>query len=534
MSSGVQPPAEYAFWRTPDAAITVVYSLALFHEIDFVVNEGYRRIPHGGVEVGVLLFGRGEASRIRIEAFRGIECEHAFGPSFVLSERDLDKLQTQVSSFAADPELAGLEPVGWLVAHSRSAFEMSDREASWFDRFFPEPVKVAVLAKPERFQPTRFAFVVRRQDGELQRAAATDAVILPLAGRSRGPQDGQSEDGLIPSLVAPATPPPRRPATPPEPRREVVQPVPPPVHQAMEPAAPIPEPLPPRPVIPPEPAIPEQVTMPFEKPAVPQAPLVATKASETPTRVVPSHGIETRPLAPSPIVETSPNLPEGEQPALKWPTVPTAPGLPRTVPAVIPAAREQAPAVPLHDETVEMPRIPVPAAREPKPTTPADEIWRQRVEALPLRPAPPAPAPVKLPQISREPGTVTRGLHASASARPRLAFMFLIAALLGCSVGYYAYLQLPAPVIPLTVRPQGGALLVSWPAAQTQHVRDATLQVGPSQRVLLSDAQRSAGEAAVSASGNDIKIELIAHHWPRDSRGIVRFVRSPATAGTTR
>ena len=116
MSSGVKPPAEYAFWRTPDAAITVVYSLTLFHEIDFVVNEGYRRIPHGGVEVGGLLFGRSEASRIRIEAFRSIESEHAFGPSFVLSERDLDRIQIQLSTRAADPELAGLEPVGWLVA----------------------------------------------------------------------------------------------------------------------------------------------------------------------------------------------------------------------------------------------------------------------------------------------------------------------------------------------------------------------------------------------------------------------------------
>ena len=30
---------------------------SLFHEIDFVVNEGYRKIPHGGIEEGGLLFG---------------------------------------------------------------------------------------------------------------------------------------------------------------------------------------------------------------------------------------------------------------------------------------------------------------------------------------------------------------------------------------------------------------------------------------------------------------------------------------------
>jgi len=47
---------EYAYWAIPGAA-TVTYSLPLFYEIDFAVNEGYRKIPHGGIEEGGLLFG---------------------------------------------------------------------------------------------------------------------------------------------------------------------------------------------------------------------------------------------------------------------------------------------------------------------------------------------------------------------------------------------------------------------------------------------------------------------------------------------
>ncbi len=118
MSSSAQPPAEYAFWQKPDTAITVVYSLNLFHEIDFVANEGYRRIPHGGVEVAGLLFGRREASGVRVEAFRSIECEHAFGPSFALSGRDLEGIEIQLKTAERDPELSGLESVGWFVGHS--------------------------------------------------------------------------------------------------------------------------------------------------------------------------------------------------------------------------------------------------------------------------------------------------------------------------------------------------------------------------------------------------------------------------------
>jgi hypothetical protein len=455
-----------------------------------------------------------------------------------------------------------LEPVGWFVAHSRSALEMSDREVLWFDRFFPEPGKVAVLAKPERFQATRFSFVVRGQDGQLQRAAAAHAIILPLTGRARAPQDAQIEDGLIPSVPAPTAPPSARPAAPPQ-STVAAQPVEP--AAPAKPPEPAPSPVFPPPVEPPPPVVsaptperiafapepPPQPAAPPQQPAVPppvvpqtpppvahQSPPPAAKPPDTPSRIVPPppprasppvrpHGLETRPLTPPPATSVPPKTPEREQPSPKWPVVPKAPVPPPvTSPSISPPGGQPAHAA--MDETVEMPRIPVPIAPEVKPATQADQVWRQRVEALPLRPAPPSISPKSHP-IAHEPGTTTRGLDTARSARPRLAFMFLLAALLGCSVGYYAYLQLPPPVIPLSVRPQGDSLVVSWPAAQTAHVNEATLQVGPSQPVLLSPAERSAGQMAVAAHGNDVKIELVAHHWPRDSRGIVRFVR-PATA----
>lgn len=559
MNSGAQTPAEYAFWRTPDAAMTVVYSLALFHEIDFVVNEGYRRIPHGGVEVGGLLFGRKEPSRIRLEAFRGIECEHAFGPSFVLSERDLEKIRTHLSTFTADPELQGLEALGWFVAHSRSALEMSEREVAWFDGFFPEPGKVAVLAKPERFQPTRFSFVVRRQDGQLQHPAATDAIILPLTGRARGPQDGQSEEGMIPSVPAPMPTSPVRAASPvaqsttiarpPEPAAPPAEPItsaPPPVppqaplrvrapesHDAL-PFKPASEPaIPLKPATPPKAPVPEQIPL---RPAEPVSPATASpqsaKLPDTPHQTVPPlHGIETRPLTAPKLAELPSKLPEREQLSPKWPAVPKPAGPQAPVPPAVPAAREQGTNPAMHDETVEMPRVPTLPPRESKPPAQTEQIWRQRVEALPLRPAPHVLAS-KSPQIAREPGIETRGLDVSAAPRPRRPLFFLIAALLGCVVGYFAYLQLPPPVIPLTVKPRGAGLVVSWPATQTEHVSQATLQVGAAQPVSLSPAERSAGQAAVAALGNDIKIELVAHHWPRDSRGIVRFVRSAGSTAT--
>ncbi len=179
-------------------------SLGLFHEIDFQVNEGYRRIPHGGVETGGLLFGRIEGKGTRIEAFRPIECEHASGPSFVLSERDLTALGTQLAAAEKDPELEGLQVVGWFVAHTRSPMRMNERESVLFDQLFPGAGRITLLIRPERFQPTRFGFLVRDAEGRVAGDATEQAIILPLPGRA-----GRSAEGPIASIPAPAQKPPQ-------------------------------------------------------------------------------------------------------------------------------------------------------------------------------------------------------------------------------------------------------------------------------------------------------------------------------------
>lgn len=192
------PDAGYAFWTHPEGSLRIEYSLAVFHEIDFSVGEAFRSIPHGGMEAGGLLFGARTANAVRIEAFRPIQCEHAFGPSFVLSDGDLQALTEQLASSKADPDLNGMERLGWFVAHTRSDLAVNDRELQWFDRLFPEPGKLTVLVKPERFQPTRFAFLMRGKDGQLERDGRNRAIILPLPGRASG-----SANGPVPSVPAP-------------------------------------------------------------------------------------------------------------------------------------------------------------------------------------------------------------------------------------------------------------------------------------------------------------------------------------------
>ncbi len=194
------PVIDYAIWTAPDTAFTVVYSIPLFHEIDFSVNEGYRRIPHGGLEIGGLLFGRAETGSIQIEAYRPIECEHSMGPSFVLSPRDVENLQEQLRKAAQDEELRDLRVLGWFISHSRGELLVSDGEAALFDQLFPGREQTTVLIKPIKFQPTRFSFLLRDASGTLKRDGSQDAIILPLPGRAGRANSTEP----APSIAAPA------------------------------------------------------------------------------------------------------------------------------------------------------------------------------------------------------------------------------------------------------------------------------------------------------------------------------------------
>lgn len=409
MTTSTTPDADYAFWTIPGTAFTVTYSLATFHEIEFVVNEGYRRIPHGGIETGGLLFGRIEAGGVRVESFRPIECEHASGPSLNLSPKDVAGLEAQISSAAGDPELSGLAVVGWFAAHTRSPLKMTEREAQLFNQLFPGPGKITVLVKPERFHPTRFGFLFRDKEGRLLTDATTAAIILPGRGI-------QGTEGPVPSIVAPIDPP----AT-----------------------------------------------------GAPERP-----ASDSLSKPAASKG-ETRPKTePQPEIRVSPDSSGYSS---------------RSVPLNVPSlALEHVP---------DTPSLPMPAAQFP-------EVWNAPGAQLP-------PARLR-PRLDDE----------RKSYGAQFALVLLIAAVLGCCVGYWAYLQLPSAIIPLTVRAQQEKLLVSWPPVQTSTSAFAAIRVDDGEPLALSSTEKQAGQTSVASGADDVKIELIAQHWLRNSRGIVRFIRA--------
>ena len=177
--------APYGEWNSASAPFAIRYSRSLLQKIDFFVGDAYRRIPHGGLEVGGLLYGSMADGALMLVAYQPIECEHSQGPGFVLSEGDLEGLRKQMSEpFREDG--TDLPIAGWFISHCRSELALTPREAELFPELFPEAHAVTLLVKPEKFKATQYGFVVRSAAGTLDETRCQNPFLLPLATRPEG------------------------------------------------------------------------------------------------------------------------------------------------------------------------------------------------------------------------------------------------------------------------------------------------------------------------------------------------------------
>src|SRR5260370_2753117 len=98
-------------WSVPESPVSIEYSLVVIEEIRQAVAEGFQKLSRGGLEVGGILYGSRDGRTVRILGMRPVECEHARGPAFLLSDKDKAALAEQPRS--ADPRLEDMITVGW-------------------------------------------------------------------------------------------------------------------------------------------------------------------------------------------------------------------------------------------------------------------------------------------------------------------------------------------------------------------------------------------------------------------------------------
>ena len=175
--------AEFTFgsWSTPQVDRTIEYPLEVMDEIRAAVCDGMQQLAHGGLEVGGVLFGSRRESSTRILTWRPIVCEHAHGPSLRFSPRDRIELARLLEVAKKDPDLEGLQPIGWFLSHARSDIFLSDSDLEIYNGFFPEPWQIALVLRPSRTGTARAGFFVREADGSLRSESSyQDFAVEPL------------------------------------------------------------------------------------------------------------------------------------------------------------------------------------------------------------------------------------------------------------------------------------------------------------------------------------------------------------------
>ncbi len=158
--------ATFGSWNIAESPIAVEYSLVVIEEIRHAVTEGYQKFSRGGIEVGGVLYGTRENNTVRIMAMRDIVCEHAHGPSFVLSDNDRKELKLQLEREVG--RLPGLQVVGWFLSHTRSEINLSESDQELYKDFFGQPWQVAMVVQPGRAGAMRAGFFVREADGSVK------------------------------------------------------------------------------------------------------------------------------------------------------------------------------------------------------------------------------------------------------------------------------------------------------------------------------------------------------------------------------
>lgn len=111
--------------------------------------EGLGRFRHGGAEIGGVLYGTKRDSVIRILEYRPLECEYAFGPRFILSDRDRARMRELLRLPQREPALAGLVAVGWYHSHTRSPVGLSPRDLELYTMLFPAEWQIALVVRPD-------------------------------------------------------------------------------------------------------------------------------------------------------------------------------------------------------------------------------------------------------------------------------------------------------------------------------------------------------------------------------------------------
>jgi len=174
------PSARSTTWRVPLCPFRIECRAALLGQVRQEVEDAFNS-ARGRQETGGVLYGRNELGCIDIVAYRTLPCEHAMGPGFVLSANDERRLVNLIAACDTDPELKGMQPVGWYHSHIASRIFLSERDRQVHSRYFASSFQVALVLRPSAERATRAGFFFKESSGAMRTDSAYEEFVIESA-----------------------------------------------------------------------------------------------------------------------------------------------------------------------------------------------------------------------------------------------------------------------------------------------------------------------------------------------------------------
>ena len=147
---------------------------------------GFGAVPKRGAEVGGVLLGSLESAdgpRVRVDDYELVPIEYKRGPSYLLSDTDLEAFTEVIERLRSRTELV---PVGFFRSQTRDAAGLTPEDLELLARFLPQPENVVLLIKPYATRVSTAGFYFQ-ENGKYQ--DGPPLIEFPLRRKELSPDD---------------------------------------------------------------------------------------------------------------------------------------------------------------------------------------------------------------------------------------------------------------------------------------------------------------------------------------------------------
>ena len=171
--SGTSTPPFYV-WKPSGKEISVQLQFDVVDRVLLEIMRGFGAVPKRGAEVGGILLGTAERAGgellVKVEDFEPVECDHASGPSYVLSEDDHAAFAETVDRWKPGPDRR-IYAVGYYRGHTRDGICLAAEDLALLEELFPDPSSIALIVKPYATKVS-MAGIFFREDGQFKADAS--------------------------------------------------------------------------------------------------------------------------------------------------------------------------------------------------------------------------------------------------------------------------------------------------------------------------------------------------------------------------